>query len=472
MNSAESSGQRVRGVMIFYVMSNIRVEEAVRFATVLSCLVMTAGLAHSQTDPTGWSSWRGPLATGVSPDARPPVEWSEDKNVLWKVDIPGESLASPVVWGEKIFVVSAVSLDDAAYSEAQKAAQKVMDDGEWPPDVAPVKQRFLVQALSTRDGSLLWERIAREAVPHESHYLDSSWACGSPVVDGERLYVHFGSNGTYAYDLDGELLWETDLGDMTTRRGFGEGSSPALHGDSLVINWDHEGESFITALDKKTGHEKWRTERPGEVTSWSTPLVVEHDGRTQIIVSSTGFSRGYDFATGEEIWRLSGMTVNAIPTPVHHDGTVYLASGYRGNMLQAVDLSLAKGDLEGSAAVRWQYERDTPYVASVLLHDGQLYFVKHFRNIFTSLDAATGEPLFTERLPTIRNVYASPLAAAGRIYIFGRGGEALVLKAGKSLEVLAENTLDDGIDATPAIVGPMMYVRGRHALYALKDSGE
>ena len=172
--------------------------------------------------------------------------------------------------------------------------------------------------------------------------------------------MHFGSNGTYAYDLEGELLWQVDLGDMTTRRGFGEGSSPALHKDSLIINWDHEGDSFIVALDKRTGKELWRTERPGEVTSWSTPLVVEHESGTQVIVSSTGFSRGYDFETGKELWRLAGMTVNSIPTPLHLDGTVFLASGYRGNMLQAVDLGRAKGDLEGSDAVLWQYERDTP----------------------------------------------------------------------------------------------------------------
>jgi outer membrane protein assembly factor BamB len=324
-----------------------------------------------------------------------------------------------------------------------------------------------VQARSRQDGSLLWEQVARESVPHESHYLDSSWSAASPIVDGERLYVHFGSNGTYTYDLEGNLLWSVDLGDMTTRRGFGEGSSPALYGDSLVINWDHEGDSFIVALDKRTGEELWRTERPGEVTSWTTPLVVERGGRTQIIISSTGYSRGYDFETGEEIWRLSGMTTNDIPTPLERDGVIYLASGYRGNMLQAVDLDKAKGDLEGTDAVLWQYDRDTPYVASVLLYGEQLYFIKHLRNIFSSLDAATGEHHFTARLPGISNVYASPIAAAGRVYVFDRGGAAVVLKHGTELEVLAENELDDGIDATPALVGSEMYIRGRHYLYAI-----
>lgn len=430
----------------------------------VTILVAAGALAG---DPSGWAQWRGPLGTGASPDADPPIHWSETENVRFKVEIPGNSLSSPVVWGDTIYVMSAVSLDQEAFEAAKAKAQDVVDAGEWPPDVAPVKQRFIVQARSRKDGSLLWEQVARESVPHESHYLDSSWSAASPIVDGERLYIHFGSNGTYTYDLEGNLLWSVDLGDMTTRRGFGEGSSPALYGDSLIINWDHEGDSFLVALDKRTGEELWRTERPGEVTSWTTPLVVEVEGRTQIVISSTGFSRGYDFSTGEEIWRLSGMTVNDIPTPVHRDGVVYLASGYRGTMLQAVDLARAKGDIEGTEAVLWQYDRDTPYVPSVLLYGDQLYFVKHLRNIFSSLDAATGEHHFTARLPGIRNVYASPIAAAGRVYVFDRAGAAVVLEHGTELKVLAENELDDGIDATPALVGNEMYIRGRHYLYAV-----
>ncbi len=434
----------------------------------IAAYLLVAGLAAGEA--SGWANWRGPLGTGSSPDADPPVRWSETENVRFKVEIPGNSLASPVIWGDVIYLMSTVPLDQDEFDGAKADAEAVLEAEEWPPDVAPVAQRFIVQARSRLDGSLLWERIAREAVPHESHHPDSSWASASPIVDGERVYAHFGSNGTYVYDLDGELLWEVDLGDMTTRRGFGEGSSPALWGDTLVINWDHEGDSFVVALDKRTGEELWRTERPGEVTSWSTPLVVEHDGRTQVIISATGYTRGYDLATGEEIWRLSGMTVNTIPTPLHRDGTVYVASGYRGNMLQAIDLARAEGELDGTDAVLWQFERDTPYVASVLLYGEQLYFIKHLRNIFSSLDAASGEPHFTERLPGISNVYASPIGAAGRIYVFDRGGDAVVLEQGEELRVLAENTLDDGIDATPAIVGDDLYIRGRKFLYAITDA--
>ena len=358
-------------------------------------ILVSLGLASSSASlaqpPGGWPNWRGPLHSGVAPDADPPVRWSETENVAFKIPIPGESLSSPIVVGDRVFVVTATALDVETYAANLQVAKGVVDRGEWPPNVAPVAHQFKVYAFDRYTGQLSWERRATERVPHESHYLDSSFACASPLSDGERLYVHFGSNGTYAYDLEGTLLWSIDLGDMRSRRGFGEASSPTLAGDLLIINWDHEDDSFIVALDKKSGREVWRTERPGEVSSWSTPLAVRHGGGLQIVVSSTGKSRGYEVETGEELWRLGGMTVNQIPTPLFRDGVIYLASGYRGSMLQAIDADRARGDLEGSEAVLWTYERDTPYVATPLLYGQNLYFVKHFRNVLTVLDPVTGD---------------------------------------------------------------------------------
>ncbi|MEE2776482.1 MAG: PQQ-binding-like beta-propeller repeat protein, partial [Acidobacteriota bacterium] len=277
-------------------------------------------------------------------------------------------------------------------------------------------------------------------------------------------------NGTYAYDLEGTLLWSIDLGDMRSRRGFGEASSPTLAGDLLIINWDHEDDSFIVALDKKSGREVWRTERPGEVSSWSTPLAVRHGGGLQIVVSSTGKSRGYEVETGEELWRLGGMTVNQIPTPLFRDGVIYLASGYRGSMLQAIDADRARGDLEGSEAVLWTYERDTPYVATPLLYGQNLYFVKHFRNVLTVLDPVTGDVRYGPvRLAGLGDIYASPVAAAGRVYFFDRRGRALVLRNGPSLEVIESNEIAENVDGTPALVGKWMYLRSRGSLYAFRD---
>jgi outer membrane protein assembly factor BamB len=418
--------------------------------------------AHSSADgaegtPKWWPWWRGPLGNGVSPDGDPPVYWSEKQNLRFKVAIDGDGLATPVVWGDRIYVLSAHSL------EAGEGRRPATDASFVPLP----KQRLLVTAYDRHDGSVEWQRVAVERVPHESRHQESGWATASPVTDGERLYAHFGSAGTFAYTLDGELVWKIDLGDMTTRLGYGEGSSPALWGDTLVVNWDHEGDSFVVALDARTGKERWRKERPGELTSWSTPLIQEHEGRVHVIVAAGGRTRAYDLRTGEVLWSLAGLGMNAIPTPIYDAGILYLASGKRDSpRMLAVDLRGAKGDLDESRAVLWTRDRDTPYVSTPLLYRGQLYFFRHVLSFLTSVDAATGKSLFTERLD-LGNVFASPAAAAGRIYLLGREGKALVLEPGPRLKILAENQLADGFDASPVIVGGDLYLRGRRFLYAV-----
>ena len=406
-----------------------------------------------------WPWWRGPLGNGVSPDGDPPLRWSEKQNVRYKVAIDGDGLATPAVWGDRIFVLSAVSLGAA---EAAGAAAK--------PPGTPAKQRFLVTAYDRRDGKLAWQRVAVERTPHEGHHEESGWPTASPITDGERLYAHFGSAGTFAYTLAGELVWKTDLGDMTTRLGYGEGSSPALWGDTLAVNWDHEGESFLVALDARSGKERWRKPRPGELTSWSTPLIREHEGRVHVIVAASGRTRAYDIREGQELWSLSGLGMNAIPTPIYDAGILYLASGKRDSpRMLAVDLRGARGDLDGSRAVRWTLDKDTPYVSTPLLYRGQLYFFKHVMSILTSVDAETGAVRFSERLE-LGSVFASPVAAAGRIYLLGRTGKALVLAPGPKLQILAENQLDDAFDASPVVVGGDLYLRGRRFLYALAST--
>jgi outer membrane protein assembly factor BamB len=427
-------------------------------AALLSALSAPAPAAEAERG--GWPWWRGPLGNGVSPDGDPPLRWSEKENVRFKVATPGDGLATPVVWGDRIYVLSARSL------EAGPGARPAIDASGVPL----AKQRYLVTAYDRRDGSVAWQRVATERVPHESRHLESGWVTASPVTDGERLYAHFGSAGTFAYTLAGELLWKVDLGDMTARLGYGEGSSPALWGDTLVVNWDHEGDSFVVALDARTGRERWRKQRPGELTSWSTPLVLEHEGRVHVIVAAGGRTRAYDIRNGDLLWSVSGLGMNAIPTPTYDAGILYLASGKRDSpRMLAVDLRGARGDLDGTSAVLWSRDRDTPYVSTPLLYRGQLYFFKHVLSLLTSVDAATGATRFSERVP-LGNVFASPVGAAGRIYLVGRDGKALVLAAGPKLEVLAENQLDDGFDASPVVVGGDLYLRGRRFLYALAQT--
>ena len=267
--------------------------------------------------------------------------------------------------------------------------------------------------------------------------------------------------------MQGNLQWEKDLGNMSTRRGFGEGSSPVVYGATIVINWDHEGDSFIVALDKRTGEELWKVDRD-ESTSWATPIIVEHNGTPQVVVNATHRTRGYDLATGKVLWECGGMTANTIPSPVTANGIVYVTSGFRGNALQAIRLADAEGDITGAAAVVWDYGRDTPYVPSPLLYGDTLYFLKHNRGVLSAFNASTGEAYYgPERLEGISDVYASPVGAGDRIYVVDRDGAALVIKHGSTFEVLAENLLDDGFSASPAIVGKEIFLRGNRSLYCI-----
>jgi len=417
---------------------------------------------------SSWPSWRGPLATGEAPAANPPLHWSEEKNVRWKVPIPGRGLSTPIIWGGKIFLTTATPAgmrpDPEAAARAEASLPEWRRESGTPPDRV---ERFTVLALDRATGATLWERVVREAAPHEGTHADGSWASASAVTDGDVLIASFGSQGIYALDLDGKLLWEKDLGDMRIRRGFGEGGSPALAGNTVVINWDHEGASFIAALERKSGDLLWRRDRD-EVTSWSTPVVVRAGGRQQVVVNATSRTRGYDLATGDLVWELGGMTVNTIPSPVSGGKHVYVASGFQGAMLQAVNLEQAHGDLSGSPAVSWTYQQDTPYVPSLLLARGRLCFLKGNSGIFTCLDAATGHELFArQRLEGISSVYASPVAAGGRVYITGRKGRTVVLEAGDTYKVLAVNDLNDDFEASAAAVGSELFLRGREFLYCL-----
>jgi outer membrane protein assembly factor BamB len=280
--------------------------------------------------------------------------------------------------------------------------------------------------------------------------------------------VSFGSRGHYALDLKGQVLWEKDLGDMQTRNAFGEGSSAAVHGDTMVVNWDHEGDDFIVALDAATGKERWRQKRD-EPTTWTTPHIVTVGGRPQVVVGGTNRLVSYDLATGEPIWQTGGLTANVIPTPASGDGMLFAMSGFRGSALKAIRLAEAKGEVTGPPALAWSYDRDTPYVPSPLLYKNALYFLKSNSGILTCLDAASGTPYYTERLDAVENVYASPVGADGRVYIVGRDGTTMVLAAGPKLEVLATNRLDEPMDASPALVDGEIYFRGMRHLYRISQ---
>jgi outer membrane protein assembly factor BamB len=437
--------------------------------TVLAVAGPIAGPIAGFAEDDVWPSWRGPEHTGQA-EGNPPLTWSETENVRWKVDVPGLGTSTPTVWGSRIFLTTAIDTGKAGDLPAPQA--EAPQGGRPPRGAAPSNVlQFTLMAFDLDTGALVWERAAREQQPHEGHHPDGTFASNSAVVDAERVYVSFGSQGIYAFTHEGEKVWEVDLGDMTTRLGFGEGSSPALADGKLVVLWDHEGESFVVALDAATGEEKWRVARD-EMTSWTSPLIVEHDGQKQVVTAATGKVRSYELATGELLWEAPGMTLNAIPSPVTADGVVYLMSGFRGNTALAIDLDRAKGDVTGTDAILWTLDRDTPYVPSPLLYDGILYFLKSNNGLLTAVEASSGRVIYgPERLDAVRNIYASPVGAAGRVYLLGRDGGAVVLEHGRALKVLAENNLDDAFDASPVVAGNRLLLRGRQRLYCLEAGG-
>jgi outer membrane protein assembly factor BamB len=316
----------------------------------------------------------------------------------------------------------------------------------------------------------LWQKVLREEWPHEGGHVTGSLASNSPVTDGERLYAFFGSRGLYCLDLNGEVKWQKDLGRMHTLHAHGEGSSPVLHGETLIVCWDDEKESFLYAFNKRTGKILWKVARD-EKTSWSTPLIVELDGKPQVIVSATKRVRGYDLATGSQLWECAGLTDNVVSSPVYYDGLVIAGNSYYSQAMLAIRLAGAKGDITGTDHVAWKLNRLSPYVSSPLLYDDTLYVMRHNQNVLSRFDPMTGklrgEPL---RLDGINDfIFSSPIGAAGRIYVTGRDGTTVVLRHDRENAALAVNHLEDSFSASPAVADGEFYLRGEHFLYCIAE---
>jgi len=419
--------------------------------SLLFLFAVSTGKAQNQTDDN-WMQWRGPLGNGVAVKANPPVNFSETKNLKWKTAIPGRGNATPIVYEDKIVILTAVPTDSSA-----------------DPQVSPsVDHDFNVILLNRNDGSVIWEKTVATKIPEGKIHELSSWASNSPCTDGEFIYAYFGSRGLYCLDFEGNIIWKRDFGTMEKRMNFGEGASPYLYKDRLFIQWDHEGDSYLYALDKKNGEDVWTIKRD-EPTSWSTPFVVEANGKTQVIVSGTNKITSYDYETGETIWWGKGLTSNVIPVPVYENGIVYLMSGFRGAFLKAVDLAKANGEITDSDAIIWSYDQDTPYTPTPLLMDGKLYFLRGNNGVMTCLDAKDGSVLYSkERLEGISSIFSSPSGADGKIYIAAKG-ICLVVKASENFEILASNELDDDFHASPIFVDNQLILRGFESLYCFEE---
>lgn len=439
-----------------------------RFAAITLVLVFatatTAADLPKDADDN-WHHWRGPNANGSAPKADPPTKWDANTNIKWKADLTGKGSATPIVWRDRVFVLTAIKTDRIA-----KPEELPKPDPKFKVNTAPPKNfyKFVVLCFDRGNGQKKWEKVAAEMVPHEGTHETHSYAAGSPTTDGKFLYISFGSFGTYCYDFDGNLKWSrTDLGRMHTRFGWGEAVTPVVYGDSLLLNYDQEADSHLLCLDTSTGKTKWDAKRD-EKTTWSTPLVVDHGGKIQVVTNGTTRVRSYDLATGDLVWQCAGMTVNPIPSPVRYGDSVICVSGYKGAAAISIPLS-AKGDLGERGNVNWRYAAGTPYVPSPVLVGDLLYFTQTNDSVLTVLNAKTGKVVIDkERLPQVKSFYASPIAAAGRVYFVDRSGTTIVIKSGETLDVVSVNKLDDAIDASPVAVGKQLFLRGEKYLYCIE----
>jgi outer membrane protein assembly factor BamB len=440
-----------------------------RFSTALILPAFFCGAAAHAADPAAdaqWAGWRGPGGQGVATAKGLPVEWSETKNVAWKTPIPGRGHSSPVVWGDRIFLTTAI---DGEVVPGAKAVRH-MDEGKefvHPEAIgADRKHKFEVIAIDARTGKIVWEKVAFEGTPYDSAHRRASFASPTAVTDGERVYAFFGSEGLYAYDFEGRLLWKAAMPGIANM-GVGYGTSPVLHKGLLIVQCDEDSgeKSFIAAYHAKTGKEAWRVARKVQV-SWATPVIVRAAEGDELVTAGTEWLIGYDPMTGKELWRSKGLESNAVPSPVAGKDVVVLTSGFPSKKAIAIRPG-GTGDITGSDRVLWTYEKGTAYVPSPILYGDFLYLVTD-KGLMTCLDVKTGAVRYEgARPPVAASFMASPVAFEDKILLASQDGDVFVIKAGPAHEVLRTNSLGEPISASPAIANGRIYIRGEKTLFAI-----
>jgi outer membrane protein assembly factor BamB len=415
-----------------------------------------------------WSQWRGPDGQGVSHEPDLPWQWNATVNVAWKSPVPGRGHSSPVVWGTRLFLTTAIEGDVVRPGATGVKHTIEGQDFVHPDGVGADRTHALrVLAYDAESGRLLWERTAWEGVPYDSRHRKGSFASPTPVTDGESVYGFFGSEGLYAYDFEGALRWKADLGGIASL-GVGVGTSPVLYRDLVILQCDEDNgdRSFVTALDRKTGKTVWRTPRKVQV-SWATPVIVRAGGRDELITSGAEAIIAYDPASGRELWRSKGLESNAVPSPVVGDDVVVLSSGYPAKVAIAIRPG-GSGDVTGGPRVLWTYNKGTAYVPSPILYQGHVYLVTD-KGLVTCLDARTGEVKYEgARPPAPASFTASPVAYDGKILLSSEDGDTIVFKAGPKHEILATNALDEPIYASPAVSQGRLFIRGAQHLYCIR----
>ncbi len=439
----------------------------------LICSVFSPLASGQEQESSGgnWPQFRGPGSRGVASDNLP-LEWSATKNVEWKTDLPGRGWSCPIVWGDRVFVTTVVNHGKT------EALKKGLYFGGDRHEIAESRHDWKVLCLSLSTGELLWEKTVHSGRPETPIHIKNSYASETPVTDGEFIYACFGNVGIFCLDFEGGEIWKHELKACPTRLDYGPSASPAIHGDRIYYVYDNDEDSYLLALDKKTGEQTFRISRD-EKSNWATPFVWENPVRTEIITPGTGAIRSYDL-DGKLLWEIKGMSSHTIATPYEADGLLFVSSGYVAGKIKVVyaikpggrgDLTLKEGQTS-SEFIAWYDNNIAPYNPSTLVHDGFLYVLLD-RAIFGAYDAKSGKAHYDrQRLPRSAGVTASPWASGNHIYCLNEDGVCYVLKAGDTFEVLYQNHLEAGelCMSSPAIAGDRLLIRTDKRLYSIRNS--
>ncbi|HLK62533.1 MAG TPA: PQQ-binding-like beta-propeller repeat protein [Bryobacteraceae bacterium] len=422
-----------------------------------------------------WPSFRGPGASGVADGQKLPSAWDVAKgiNIAWKTPIPGLAHSSPIVWGDRVFVTTAISSRGNADFK-----RGLYGEGDASEDRSP--QQWKLLCLNKKSGAVLWERLAYEGAPKEKRHMKATYANATPATDGEVVVAFFGSQGIYAYDLDGKPLWNRDLGRFDVgaydlpEYEWGTASSPILYRGMVIVQCDQQKGSFLTALDRKTGQTVWKTERD-ELPSWGTPTIVPGKQRTELVTNASNFIRGYDPATGKELWRLGGSSKITAPTPIYNGDLILVASGRRPEAPIFAIRAGAEGDISlpnnhsDSRSVAWSKTQRGSYMPTPLFYHGLLYVLAN-AGILDCYGFETGREIYRERIPHQGSGFsASPVASDGKIYLSSEDGDIFVVSAGEQFSLMKKNSMEEPVMATPAISGGMLIVRTQHQLFAIRQ---
>jgi outer membrane protein assembly factor BamB len=467
-----------------------------------------------------WPQFRGPGGAGVADGTQLPSEWGADKNVSWKVKIPGVAWSSPIVWGDKVFVTTAITENQKKPTAGGGFGGGGFGGGRPPtgggggrppgggfgggfgrdPKPPDVMYRWEVLCLDRATGKTLWKQLALESKPKIATHGSNTYATETPVTDGERVYAYFGMHGLFCYDMKGDLVWKKDLGSYRMQMGWGTASSPVLEGDRLFVLCDNEEKSFLVAFDKKTGDELWRVSRT-EKTSWGTPAIWRNKLRTELVTLGNPKVRSYDVATGKLLWELTVGSGQCSSSPVGDGEMLYVGNGGRGGFggggfggpggfggagrrpgegdaaggaLFAVkagasgDVSLKDG-ASSSDGVAWSVRGGAPEMASPVVYKGQVYVCARNGGIVTCYEAKTGKQLYRERLPGAASFWASPWAADDKVFCLDDNGNTFVLQAGPEFKLLRKNALNEMFWASPAVAKDSLILRSVDHLYCIKQ---